>query len=397
METSAMIQDPFFLLTILIAVPAITFVLADWGPTKGFFRVVPIIVFAYFVPSTLSSFDIIPSSAPLYSSLKLYVLPALLFLLTLSADLKTILRLGSKTLIMFFAGTAGIFLGAPVALALFHNHLPPEIWKGMGALAGSWIGASANFVAVGDSLNVDQTMLSMVAIVDLIIGSTWAGILMYFAGKYEAIDAAMGADNSVVHEVKERIETYQKATRHHPSLKDLLEMAGLACVSVVIALVGSQWLPVIGDIVNAATWRIIIVTALGLGLSFTPLRRLDGAGASNIGSFLLYIIIGTIGAGADFGEMMKYPYLIAVGAVWIAIHALVVFIAMRWTKSPLFLAAVGSQANIGGTASAPIVASAFHPSLASVGVLLGILGNVVGTYVALLLAKVLQCLTGILG
>ena len=157
-----------------------------------------------------------------------------------------------------------------------------------------------------------------------------------------------------------------------------------------IAIELGNALPEIGTIISHSTWRLVIITTVGVALSFTKIKNYDGAGASKIGSVLLYMLIGVIGAGADVKEVMNYPILFAMGITWIAIHVIIMIIVMRLIKAPLFFMAVGSQANIGGAASAPIVASAFHPALASVGVMLGIAGYVLGTYAALVCAWLLK-------
>ena len=152
----------------------------------------------------------------------------------------------------------------------------------------------------------------------------------------------------------------------------------------------SHILPPIGDFIGAFSWKVILITTAGIALSFTRFRDYEGAGASKLGTVFLYMLIGTIGAGADVGKVLEYPMLIAMAVTWMLIHAAILILVLWVLKAPLFFLAVGSQANVGGVASAPIVASVFHPSLASVGVLLGVLGYVMGTYAGLLSAWLLR-------
>lgn len=389
-----MINDAYGLLAVLVLVPATLFYLAENTFLKAFFQRVPVLVFAYLVPSLLVMAGVIPAEAPIYGDIMRFVLPASLLLLTLSIDLKGIYRLGPKALILFFSATAGIIIGGPVALFLFQDHLPADIWKGFAALAGSWTGGGVNFVAVGVSVGASETLLGMMVIVDVVVAYTWTALLMFFASKYKHIDRMHGADNQMVEELRARVESFQKSTARISTTSDFMVLIGVAFGAAWLARQIGLWLPPIGGIFDSFAWMIVIVTAFGVILSFTPFRAYEGAGASKLGTLMLYMLIGVIGVKADFTKIAEYPMLIAAGATWMLIHILVVYLVMRFTKAPLFFMAVGSQANVGGVASAPIVASAFHPALATVGVLLGVAGYVVGTYAGLLTAYLMQLIAG---
>lgn len=387
---SVLIKDQFGLLAILVAIPAIIYTINNhtaWG--KKFFGIIPPLVFAYFIPTILTSVGIIPDSAPIYSQIKTFILPASLLLLTLAIDIKGIFKLGSKALIMFLTGTLGIVIGGPISLLIFKNALPPDIWKGMAALAGSWIGGGANFIAIGQSVGTSESMLGVMVIVDVLAANILTGILFFLAGRSDKIDARFGADNSAIKELQEKVILFQKKTTRITTATDYFVMLALAFGFSYLAYVLGNALPNIGDIISHSTWKVILITTVGVGLSFTPIKNYEGAGASKLGTVMLYLLIGVIGASANLKAVMEYPALFGMGLTWIAIHLLILFIVMKLIKAPLFFMAVGSQANVGGAASAPIVASAFHPALASVGVMLGIAGYVLGTYAALLCAKLL--------
>ncbi|MCD6337004.1 MAG: hypothetical protein DRP93_02165 [Candidatus Neomarinimicrobiota bacterium] len=386
----ALIKDQFGLLAILMIIPAVIYAINNhtkWG--KKFFGIVPPLVFAYFIPTILTSLGIIPDSAPIYRQIKTFVLPASLLLLTLAIDVKGIMKLGSKALIMFLTGTLGIVIGGPISLLIFKNALPPEIWKGMAALAGSWIGGGANFIAIGQSVGTSESMMGVMVIVDVLAANILTGILFFLAGRSDKIDARLGADNSAIKELQEKVVLFQKKTTRVTTVTDYFVMLALAFGCSYIAYLWGNALPNIGDIISHSTWKVIIITTMGVGLSFTPIKNYEGAGASKLGTVMLYLLIGVIGASANLKAVMEYPALFGMGLTWLAIHLLILFVVMKLIKAPLFFMAVGSQANVGGAASAPIVASAFHPALASVGVMLGIAGYVLGTYAALLCAKLL--------
>ena len=387
---TALINNSFGLLAVLFIIPAIIFLVDSHAKYGKIFKVVPPLVFAYFIPTILTALDIIPSEAIVYKQIKTYVLPASLLLLTLAVDIKGIIRLGSKALIMFFSGTLGVVIGGPIALFLFKNQLPDEIWRGMAALAGSWIGGGANFIAIGKSVGATDAMLGLMVVVDVLVANIWTGILLYLAGRYKSIDKRLNADNTMIEELKEKVIKFQNKTNRISTTTDYMVIMALAFGGAWFAYLLGNALPEIGDIISHTTWKIIIITTLGVIFSFTKIRNLEGAGASKLGTVMLYLLIGVIGAAADLREVIQYPYLFAMGMTWIFVHIIIMITVMKLIKAPLFFMAVGSQANIGGAASAPIVASAFHPALATVGVMLGIAGYVVGTYAALICAAMLR-------
>jgi uncharacterized membrane protein len=381
-------------LAVLLGVLGLLF-LADRHPVlQRFFRVVPLLVFVYFVPTVLSNLGVIPLQSELYRFVRVYLLPASLVLLVLSVDLPAIARLGRNSVLVFLAGSLGIILGGPLAYLAVGWLVPAELgdqaWKGLAALSGSWIGGSANFVAIGQSVGAHDSTLSMLVVVDVGVSNVWTAVLLSFAGREQKMDARIGADRSTLDAVRHEVERLQAESARPASLADLLWMLGLALGVTVACTAIAAKLPDIGTMVTGFTWVVLLVTTVGVALSFTPARRLEGAGASKVGSVFLYLLVTTIGAQAEFRRLLDAPALVAVGAVWMAFHAAVIMGARRLLKAPIFFAAVGSQANVGGTASASVVAAAFHPALAPVGVLLAVLGYVLGTYGGLLCAVMLE-------
>lgn len=406
---SSLIQEPVYVAAVLLVVLALLFA-ADRHPRLGrVFRVVPLLVFAYFVPALLSNTGVIPTESPAYEFIKRWLLPASLLLLTLSVDIPGIWRLGPKVLVLFGAATVSIVVGGPLAYLIVGSIAPDavremgaEAWKGLAALSGSWIGGGANFVAIGKSVGVADATLGLMVVVDVAVANVWTGILFFFAGRAKSMDAAIGADASSIDELRAKVEHYQAEVSRPTSLTDLLAILALAlggtALAAAIARPSGSWagLPDIEPVVTGFTWIVILVTALGVGLSFTRLRRLEGAGASAVGSTLLYLLVASIGAHADFARVTEVPVLVAVGALWMVFHAVTILVVRRLVRAPIFFAAVGSQANVGGAASAPIVASAFHPALAPVGVLLAVGGYVLGTYAGIVCALLLERVHGLL-
>jgi len=393
----ALIEQPVYVLALLLAVLALLFTANRTRAGNRFFSFLPLLVFAYFAPAALSNTGVIPLQSPLYDFIKTWLLPASLVLLTLSVDIPAVMRLGPKVLVLFFSATASIVLGGPLAYLAVGRVWPEAIsgmgdqaWRGMAAISGSWIGGGANFVAIGESAGATDATIALMVVVDVAIANVWMAFLLGFAGRDAAMDAKIGAERGSIDELRGRIETFTQSVARPTNLPDLLMIVAIGIGGAALATALSQRLPDIGDIVSGFTWVVILVTTLGVGLSFTRARNLEGAGASSAGSVMLYLLVASIGAKADFARVGEIPGLVLIGSLWMLFHVVVLLLVRRWMKAPIFFLAVGSQANIGGAASAPIVASAFHPSLATVGVLLAVFGYVLGTYAGLACAFLLE-------
>lgn len=366
---------------------------------RSFYKYVPALLLCYFVPSLFNTFGIIDAGeSDLYFVASRYLLPACLVLLTMSTDLPAILRLGHRAIIMFLTGTVGVVLGGPIAILLV-SMVSPEtvggagpdaVWRGMTTLAGSWIGGGANQAAMKEVFDVGDDLFSQMIAVDVLCASLWMAILLFLAGRSAAIDARLGADTRAIDDLKVRVEKFQEQHARQTSFHDLIFLLAISFGATGFAHFAADWLaPWIAEtapgldrysLTSDFFWIVVIATTAGVALSFTRARNFEGAGASKIGSAFLYVLIATIGMNMDITATLENPGLFAVGGIWISVHALLLIVVARLIRAPLFYMAVGSQANIGGAASAPVVAAAFHPSLASVGVLLAVLGYALGTY-----------------
>ncbi|MCB0307826.1 MAG: DUF819 family protein [Bdellovibrionales bacterium] len=390
----ATIQNPMAILSIFFLIIISIFQLNAHPRFGRLLKYIPPIAFAYFVPTALTTMGILPDQNELYGWIKTFMLPVALFLFTIALDLKAIMRLGFKAVVMMVAGTAGIVIGGPIALLIFKAWLPQDAWMGMAALSGSWIGGGANFVAIGQAVGASPGIMGPIIVVDTVVASTLLGVLIYFAGRHEVFDRWMKADTSSITEVQNKIEKFQTSVARVSSFNDLVTIIGFAFIFTFISFYLGKLLPPIRDFVNAGTWRVILITTFGVLLSFTKARNYEGAGASKLGNVALYLLITTIGAQANLRGLIEYPVLILAGVTWIAVHIVILLIVARLIRAPLFFLAVGSQANVGGAASAPVVAAAFHPALAPVGILLAILGYVLGTYAGLITAYLLRMVAG---
>ncbi|MBM7588059.1 putative membrane protein [Bacillus pakistanensis] len=389
--STPLIQDPMAIFAYLVAVIGLLFVL---GESKNpflqkFFHYAPPLIWTYFIPMLSTTLGIIPADSALYDFASTFILPVGLLLLLLSANVPATLKLGPKALMMFFAGTLGVIIGGPIALAIFQPFLPEEAWTGVAALAGSWIGGSANMAALIEATGTPDHILSPIIVVDTVVGYSWMGIMIFLASFQHKFNKWNKADNSIIEKVSKDMGDFQQKNARPIEVPQLAAILGLGFGVAYVIRRFSELLPET-SVLSAGTWTIMIISAVGILLSFTKVSKLESYGASKVGYAGIYILLATIGAKADLAYVVDAPQYVLLGIVWLSIHILVIFTVARLLRAPLFFVAVGSQGNIGGTSSAPVVASVFQPSLAPVGLLMGILGNVVGTYAAVACAAIAQ-------
>jgi uncharacterized membrane protein len=389
------------------------FVFETSSRTTGFwaklYKYIPSLLLCYFIPAILNSLNIISGeTSGLYTIASQYFLPASLVLLTLTMDLKAIAKLGPKALVMFLTGTFSIMLGGPLAILLV-SVIDPEIvggtgpdavWRGLATIAGSWIGGGANQIAMKEIFQPSDQLFSAIIAVDVISAYFWMGLLLYGAGISETLDKRMKADTSSIDAVRIKLENYSLSIMRIPSLLDWVRLVSIAFIATAIAhLVADIAVPWIKlhapelekfSLTSKLFWIVLLTTTFGLLMSLTKVRNLEGAGASRLGTLLLYLLVVVIGMQMDLFAIFSNPGLLLVGAIWMIIHAVSMLVVARLIRAPFFFTAVGSMANVGGATSAPVIASAFHPSLATVGVLLAVLGYALGTYGAYLSALLMQ-------
>ncbi|RMH45843.1 MAG: DUF819 family protein [Gammaproteobacteria bacterium] len=375
---------------------------------KRFYIFFPALLLCYFLPSLLNSFGLVNAEeSRLYFVASRYLLPASLVLLTMATDFKKVLQLGPKALAMFLTGTVGIVIGGPAAIWIMSllapevvaGHGPDAVWRGMTTIAGSWIGGGANQAAMKEVFSVGDHVFSMMVTVDIIVANIWMAVLLVLAARAKKIDDKIGADTSAIEALRESVEKFQAEHARIPSLTDLMLIAavafGVVGLAHALADITAGFFANRPGMENSTMasqffWLVVFSTTGGLILSMTRAHHLEAAGASKVGSAFIYVLVATIGLKMDITAIMDNPGIFLVGLIWMSIHALLL-LTMAWLlKAPVFFMAVGSQANVGGAASAPVVASAFHPSLAPVGALLAVLGYALGTYGAWLTGMLMQ-------
>ena len=388
-----MIQDPNAIFIYIITLIGIVHYLRSLRALKKVFKYAPPIIWIYFLPMLSSGIGIIPTDSSLYSWTSKYLLPPALILLLLSSNVKILSTLGSKAIGTMLFGTLGIVLGGPISLLIFGSFLPEDAWMGLAALSGSWIGGSANMVAIGKSIGTSDNLFGNMIVIDTVVGYGWMGIVILISGHQKRIDKWNNADTRIIDElnIKMNTEDLQRPT----SFNDLLTIVVVSLFFGLFSLELGKLIPDLGKVITSFGWTIILVSLIGISLSFTRLSELNNVGASHVGNLFLYVLLGTIGAKANITQIADLPYYIAVGVIWIFIHAIILFFGGRLLKAPMFLIATSSQANIGGVVSAPIIATVYKKSLAPVGLLMGVIGNIIGIYAGLFTAWLLSLVGGV--
>jgi len=416
-------MEPIFtndaiVLGLLLAILAFVFVTSSSSNPgwKKFYKYFPALLACYFLPALLNwPLGLISGeSSNLYFVASRYLLPASLVLLCLSIDFKGILNLGSKALIMFFTATIGIIIGGPIALIIISFIAPDivngagagELWRGLSTVAGSWIGGGANQAAMKEIYEVGDDLFASMIVVDVICANIWLAFLLYGAQNTKKVDKWLKADTSAISALKEKVGDYQKSVAKIPNTTELMTLLavvfGAVAISHLLADIiapfmesRSAWLDRynLSSLTSGFFWLVVISTTIGLTISFTKLKKMEGFGASRLGTIFIYILVATIGMQMNIKDVFENLGLFAIGIIWMMVHVGLLLLVAKLIKAPFFFVAVGSQANVGGAASAPVVAAAFSPSLAPVGALMAVLGYALGTYGAIVCAQLMMMVT----
>lgn len=380
-------SHPVYIITVLLVIESIILILAQAPVGRKWFKFLPSMFWIYFLPMLANTVGILPAESPFYNEIVRWVLPAALAALLVSADIRGIFRLGPTALAVMAAGVAGIMLGAPAVVMLYRPWLPEEGWKGIGALSASWIGGSANMIAVKEAIGTPDGVFLPAVIVDTIIPYFWMGLLIALSAYQNTFDRWNKSDSRLLDDLAGRAAINAATDKNRWTFAGIILIAMLAIGSSFAAVCVSGYLPTVKNGINTTAWAVILATLFGIILSFTPARKLEARGSNTLGFFLLYFVLASIGAKASLTHIQSVPILLLAGITWIAIHALFLLIAARLLKAPMALVAAASQAAIGGPASAPVVAGIYRPELAPVGLLLAVLGNISGTFLGLCVSR----------
>ncbi len=384
-----MIDNGFLFIGVLLALSGVI-ILLDQRSSSRFFRYVPGFVLMYFAAALLNTVGFFSDAKEIETvggGVQDALLPAMILLLLFTCDIRRIIRLGPKLLLTLVVTSASIIVGFIIAYLILQSFLDEEAWKALGALNASWTGGSANMVAVQGILEAPESVFGYVLIVDTVLYSFWLLLMFSSVSVSEKFNRWTKADTTY-------LETHTEAEDEEDSARiDLPSLAIVICGSIAVSA-GATWLgellPEIGVVVTATTWTILIVSVLGLVIAATPLGRT--AGSSEVAMVMLYLIIGIIASGSDFTSLTEAPLYLLAGIIVLAVHIAIMVVYAKLTRTELFSLAVASTANIGGVASAPVVASAFNKQLVPVGVLFALVGAFAGTFLGLMSAQIMALL-----
>jgi uncharacterized membrane protein len=387
MENSeALVSSPLGVLAVLVAVAAFFFMLAQVTRAK-LFTYIPPLLFIYATPVFLNNFDVIPSDSPVYPGLSAYLLPAFIVLMLIKVDVPAVGRVLGKGVLVMLMGTVGIMVGAVVAYSIVHPWLSDDAWRGYGALAGSWIGGTANLAATGEMLEASEAQMGLAIIADNVIYVVWLPILLLSRDYADKFNAWARVPEDRLRMMDVAAEEHHEADQA-PTMPQYLYIAviavGVTWIGTATAPVISDWIastiPAIRDVFSTTTTRILLVTTIALVLSTTPVSRLPNTTA--LGTCLVYVFVAGMGARASVSGLAEAPMFVLGAFIWIFIHGLFCVAGAWLFRVDIHSVAIASAANVGAAASAPIVAAHHRPSLVPASILLALLGYAMGNYLA---------------
>jgi uncharacterized membrane protein len=377
------IGSPIGVLTVLCGVAALFFLLEERTGWK-LFNYFPPLIFIYALPAVMSNTGILTRTSPVYDWLSSTVLPMFLVIMLLKVDVASTVRIMGRGIFVMLFGTAGVILGAPIAFLLVKNKLPGDTWKAFGTLAGSWIGGTGNMAAVAEGLKTSGEAFGLAVLGDNLVYIVWLPILLgskNFAKFFNRFTRVDSKRVEMLEMAQPQVETAQATVKMRHFL--YLLVLGFACTWAANIISGR--LPELKPVLTASTWRILLITTMGLLLSLTPARRIPAS--HELAMALVYIFVANMGARADVSGLAgSAGWFILACYVWIAVHGAFCVLGAYLLRVDVHSTAIASAANIGGAASAPVVAAHHNEKLVPVSILMALIGYAVGNYGAFLTA-----------
>ncbi len=395
-EAASLIRDPAGVLTVLTGIAAVFFFLEQRFHHR-LFSYFPPLLFIYGIPVVLSNTGVLPSESPIYDGMRRYGLPFFLTILLLDVNLGGAIRVMGKGVLVMLMGSLGVVVGAPMAFLVVHRHLGPEAWKGYGALAGSWIGGTGNMAAVAEGLGTPGDMFGLAVLTDNVIYLVWLPILLASRNWASRFATFTGVSHGDCVRRLEAAAGNLETKSNETAMRHLVYLGFLGFavtwISVAFGDIAAAWLtrvipaPVLEmvPIVSASTITVLTVTTLGIGLSYTPARRIPGSHGAAMA--VVYLFVAVMGARASLAGFSQALPFVAGGFIWIFIHGVFCLLGARLCRVDIHTAAIASAANIGGAASAPVVAGYHNEKLVPASILMALIGYAIGNYAAFLAAQ----------
>ena len=384
-----LITSPAGILAVLAAICSFFFFLEKLTGWK-LFNYLPPLIFIYVIPVFLSNLSLIPASSPVYDFMGDNLLPMFLIIMLLEVDLLTTVRVMGKGVFVMLIGTLGVVVGAPIAYAIVNTGLGPDAWKAFGALAGSWIGGTGNMLAVAHMVHLDESSIQFgyAVIADNAVYLIWLPIMLgskNLAGWFERFTRVPTDRLERMEEAAQKLN----ADKGKVEMRHYLYLAFLGFAGTALATWLAGLIPALPPYLTTSSYRILLVTAIGIFLSFTRANKIPGSHA--LAMALIYLFVARMGAKADLSNISMAVFWFLLGAyIWIFIHGAFLVTAARLFKVDVHTAAIASAANIGGAASAPIVAAYHRPALVPVSILMALIGYAIGNFAAFIAANLCQ-------
>lgn len=384
-----MITNGFTYIAVLIFTAALLVWLQKYTKSK-FFDWAPPIVLLYFITMilcTVGAWDM-EATKPAYSALKNNILFAMVFLMLLRCDIRKILKLGPKMLLGFFSASVTIAIGFIVTFAVMKGWLGSDAWMPLGALCGSWMGGSGNMIAVQAALDIGESEMAYALVIDSIDYSIWVMFLLWVINLAPKFNKWVKADTKVLDEVSKRLEEDAKANNSPITFVNIIFLLGL---SLVMSAVSQNFGTALNEMIpflDKSTWTVLFITVAGMIGAVTPIGKM--AGTTELSNVMLYSVVALLASRASFAELTDAPAWILAGFMILLIHGLLMILLAKVFKLDMFTCGVASLANIGGSASAPVLAGAYSGSLVPVGILMALMGYVIGTPGGIIVANIMK-------
>ncbi len=388
-----MIKNGFTYIAVLIFICAVLVNLPKifkGAISQKIFKFAPPVVLIYLGLMALCSLKLwdLETTSQAYGAIKNPILYAMLFIMLLRCDLRKIIKLGPKMLIGFFSATLSISLGFIVSYAILHNFLGEGSWKALGALCGSWMGGSGNMLAIQASLDVSESLMAYALVVDTICATIYVIFLLWVIGFSDKFNSWVKADTSIIDSVGRTLENEAKLSKNIMTWQGIILLLGSAFIVSALAQYFGEIISSVAPIFDKSTWTVLIVTITGIILAMTRFGEIRGT--EELSNVLLYIVIALIASRADLGSVGNAPMWLLGGFIILFVHIIIMVVFAKLFKIDIFTCAVASLANIGGTATAPILAGTYNSALVPVGVIMALLGYIIGTLGGLGVAQIMS-------
>lgn len=379
----ALISSPIGVLTVLSGIAAFFFLLKEQTKWK-LFNFLPPLIFIYALPAVMSNTGLLVNTSPVYDWLSSTLLPMLLVIMLLKVDIASTVKIMGRGIFVMLSGTAGVIIGAPLAFLVVRNHLPEEAWKAFGSLAGSWIGGTGNMAAVTEGLKTPPEGFGLAVLGDNIVYIVWLPILLGSKNFAGFLNRFLSVDPKRLH-MLENTAAQNKDSKQHVKMRHFLYLLVIGFACTWMAELIAQRMPELKPVLTASTWKILLITTMGLLLSLSPARNIPAS--HELAMAMIYIFVANMGAKADVSGLAgSAVWFILACYIWIVIHGAFCILGAYLLKVDIHSTAIASAANIGGAASAPVVAAHHNQKLVPVSILMALIGYAIGNYAAFLTA-----------